>query len=198
MIGLVDYGVGNTGSLGNALHHLGLRFILSADSEVLDRCERLILPGVGAFSPAMECLRAFQLDSYLQEWAASGRPLLGICLGMQLLLSESHEHGHHPGLNLIQGQVRKIRGAPRKVHMGWNEVTPNQDNPLVPEAGYGYFVHSYYCTPADSNLIIARTDYGDSLAAVIRSDNLIGIQFHPEKSQAFGLDILRRFGNGSF
>jgi glutamine amidotransferase len=198
MNGLVDYSVGNTGSLGNALHHLGLRFLLSADSEVLDSCERLILPGVGAFGPARKRLHDLQLDSYLLEWAASGRPLLGICLGMQLLLSRSHEHGLHPGLNLIPGEVKKIQDAPREVHMGWNEVRPSQDNPLVPEAGYGYFVHSYHCTPNDSNVIIARTDYGNSLAAVIRLDNLVGIQFHPEKSQAFGLDILRRFGNGSF
>jgi glutamine amidotransferase len=198
MIGLVDYGVGNTGSLGNALQHLGLHFCLTAETDMLEGCESIILPGVGAFGPAMEQLRDRQLDSYLHTWAASSRPLLGICLGMQLLLSESHEHGHHPGLNLIPGQVRKIRSAPREVHMGWNEVTPSQDNPLVPEAGYGYFVHSYYCTPDDPNVIIARTEYGGSLAAVIKMDNLAGVQFHPEKSQRFGLDILRRFANGRF
>jgi glutamine amidotransferase len=198
MIGLVDYGVGNTGSLGNALHHLGLRFLLSADSEALDNCERLILPGVGAFGPAMERLHDLQLDRYLREWAASGRPLLGICLGMQLLLSKSYEHGHHPGLNLIPGEVKKIQDAPREVHTGWNEVVPCLEDQLLPDPGYGYFVHSYYCAPDDPNVIIACTDYGGSLAAVIRSDNLVGIQFHPEKSQAFGLDILRRYGNGSF
>lgn len=196
MIGLVDYGVGNTGSLGNALQHLGLRFCLSANSTVLDSCDSLILPGVGAFGPAMERLRELQLNSYIQEWAASGRPLLGICLGMQLLMSESSEHGYTEGLNLIPGQVRKISGAPREVHMGWNEVVPSQDNPIVQEPGYGYFVHSYCCVPENPEVLIATTEYGGSLAAVVQQDNLIGVQFHPEKSQKFGLDILRRFPNG--
>ncbi|MBA7679033.1 Imidazole glycerol phosphate synthase subunit HisH [subsurface metagenome] len=198
MIGMVDYGVGNVGSLGNALRHLELPFVLSADHDELNRCENLILPGVGAFGPAMERLRSCRLDGFLLEWAASGKPLLGICLGLQLLLSASREHGKHTGLGLIPGQVRKIRGAPREVHMGWNKVIPRHDNHLVPRPGYAYFVHSYHCVPDDPTVVIADTSYGGPLAAAIRKDNVLGVQFHPEKSQEYGLDILRRFANGKF
>ncbi len=198
MIGMVDYGVGNVGSLGNALRYLELPFVLSADPDELDRCERLILPGVGAFGPAMARLRSCRLDGFLLEWAASGKPLLGICLGMQLLLSGSSERGEYTGLGLIPGQVRKIRGAPREVHMGWNEVIPRRKNHLVLRSGYAYFVHSYHCIPDDPTVVIAETSYGGPLAAAIRKDNVLGVQFHPEKSQEYGLDILRRFANGTF
>ena len=197
-IGMVDYGVGNVGSLGNALRFLELPFVLSADPGELDRCDRLILPGVGAFGPAMERLRGCRLDGFLLEWAASGRRLLGICLGMQLLLTDSSERGRYTGLGLIPGQVEKIRGAPREVHMGWNEVIPRHDNHFVPRPGYAYFVHSYHCVPDDPAVVVADTSYGGSLAALIRNDNVLGVQFHPEKSQEFGLDILQRFANGTF
>jgi glutamine amidotransferase len=197
MIGLVDTGAGNIGSLGNALRYLGLSFIHSSDQKELDRCSHLMLPGVGAFGPAMEHLRGVQLDEFLRTWAASGRPLLGICLGMQLLLSESEEHGPHTGLDLIAGRVRKIEGARRQVHMGWNEVVPQHDNPLVSHSGYGYFVHSYHCVPQVPTVIVAGTEYGESIAAVIRQENVAGVQFHPEKSQSFGLAILQRFIDGA-
>ncbi len=198
MIGMVDYGVGNVGSLGNALRYLELPFVLSADHDQLNRCERLILPGVGAFGPAIERLRGSRLDGFLLDWAASGKPLLGICLGMQLLLSDSSERGRYTGLGLIPGQVAKIQGAPREVHMGWNEVVPRGENRLMPQPGYGYFVHSYQCIPDDPAAVIADTSYGGPLAAAIRKDNVLGVQFHPEKSQEYGLDILRRFADGSF
>ncbi|UCD38184.1 MAG: imidazole glycerol phosphate synthase subunit HisH [Fidelibacterota bacterium] len=198
MIGLVDYGVGNIGSLGNALGYLGLQYTYSADRSELDACQRLILPGVGAFGPARECLRQLRLDEFLREWCASGRPLLGICLGMQLLLSESTEHGPHTGLDLIPGQVVKIRGARRDVHMGWNRVIPSGEDPFIPEAGYGYFVHSYHCAPTDGTTVIAHTAYGETLAAAIRQENILAVQFHPEKSWKYGLNILRRFADGAF
>ncbi len=198
MIGMVDYGVGNVGSLGNVLDYLGLPFVLSAAPSELARCEQLILPGVGAFAPAMERLDQSGLIPFLGVWAASGKPLLGICLGMQLLFSESEERGRHTGLGLIPGQVVKIADAPREVHMGWNVVTPRRDDSLVPRPGYGYFVHSYHCVPDDPVVVVARSSYGASLAAVIRAGNVLGVQFHPEKSQQFGLDILRRFAGGTF
>lgn len=194
MIGLVDIGTGNIGSLGNALNHLGLPFIHSRDRSELDRCSHLMLPGVGAFGPAIEHLQLRGLDEYLQTW---GRPLLGICLGMQLLLSESEEHGRHMGLDLIPGRVRKIEGARRRVHMGWNEVIPRKDNPLIPRTGYAYFVHAYHCVPQDPDVVVAETEYGETLAAVIRQGNVAGVQFHPEKSQVFGLEILQRFADGA-
>jgi len=197
-IGLVNYGVGNTGSLGNALRYLGVPFVLSADPNELDRCEGLILPGVGAFGPAIERLRSCRLDGFILEWAASGKPLLGICLGMQLLLSTSRERGQYIGLGLIPGQVEKIRRAPREVHMGWNKVIPRRNSYLVPRPGYAYFVHSYHCVPDDQERVVAYTCYGSSLAAVIRKDNVLGVQFHPEKSREYGLNILRRFADGTF
>ncbi len=195
---MVNYGVGNVGSLGNVLDYLGLPFVLSADPGELARCENLILPGVGAFAPAMDRLDQSGLIPFLRVWAASGKPLLGICLGMQLLLSDSEERGHHTGLGLIEGQVKKIQGAPRDVHMGWNQVVPLGPNKWVPEAGYGYFVHSYHCVLDDPQAIVASTLYGGSIAAVIRQRNILGIQFHPEKSQTYGLDILMRFARGEF
>ncbi|UCH09157.1 MAG: imidazole glycerol phosphate synthase subunit HisH [Fidelibacterota bacterium] len=197
MIGLVDIGTGNIGSLGNALGHLGLPFIHSRDQLELERCSHLMLPGVGAFGPAIEHLRRQQLDTFLQTWSTSGRPLLGICLGMQLLLSESEEHGRHTGLDLIPGRVQKIEGARRRVHMGWNEVVPRNENPLIPHTGYAYFVHAYHCVPLDPDVVVAEAEYGETLSAVIRQGNVAGVQFHPEKSQAFGLAILQRFADGT-
>ena len=196
MIGLLDYGVGNIGSLGNALDHLGLPFTLSAEPVRLERCDRLLLPGVGAFAHAMACLRERGMEEFVREWARSGRPLLGICLGMQLLFSESSEDGQHTGLGLISGRVVGIRHAPRRVHMGWNLVQPVKPHTFIPEPGYGYFVHAYHCVPDDAVVIVASSEYGSPLAAAIHQDNILGVQFHPEKSQAFGLNILRRFADG--
>lgn len=195
---MVNYGVGNVGSLGHVLDHLGLTFVLSAEPSELARCEQLILPGVGAFAPAMERLDHSGLIPFLQVWAASGKPLLGICLGMQLLFDDSEERGRHPGLGLIAGQVKKIRGAPRDVHMGWNQVAPLGPSKWIPERGYGYFVHSYHCVLDDPQAIVADTVYGASIAAVIQQSNILGIQFHPEKSQKYGLDIMLRFARGEF
>ena len=198
MIGMVEYGVGNVGSLGNALRYLGLPFVLSADTSELDHCDRLILPGVGAFGPAMERLSETGLIPYIESRAEAGRPLLGICLGMQLLLSASHERGQYSGLGLIPGQVKKIKSARREVHRGWNEVVPRRDNHLISEPGYGYFVHSYYCEPDDPAVVIAETRYGGPLPAAIQKGNVLGVQFHPEKSQEYGLSMLRKFADGQF
>ncbi|MCK4577448.1 MAG: imidazole glycerol phosphate synthase subunit HisH [Candidatus Marinimicrobia bacterium] len=196
MIGLVNYGMGNIGSVGNALDSLDAPFIYSANPDELGHCQRLILPGVGAFGPAIERIRQLGLDKFLQAWAADGKPLLGICLGMQLLLDTSYEHGAHKGLNLIPGEVRKITGAERDVHMGWNQVDPLGGDPLMPQPGYGYFVHSFHCVPASETAVIGLTDFGGSIAAAIRTDNVMGVQFHPEKSQAYGLALLERYAHG--
>jgi len=196
MIGMVDYGVGNVGSLGHVLTHLGLPFVLSASPGELGRCERLILPGVGAFAPAMERLNKSGLIPFIESWTAAGKPLLGICLGMQLLLDASEERGQHQGLGLVAGQVQKIRGAPRDVHMGWNEVVAGEGSGWTPPHGYGYFVHSYHCVLDDSRNVLATTSYGETIAAVMRQGNILGIQFHPEKSQEYGLDIIERYGRG--
>lgn len=193
MIGIVDYGVGNVGSLSNALRYLKIPCIHSPDQAKLSDCAGLILPGVGAFRPAMEKLESPQLVSFLREWAGNGLPLLGICLGMQLLLTESEEGGRHKGLALIPGKVVGIRNALRSIHMGWNLVTPKLSNRFVEESSYAYFAHSFVCQPTNPACIIGETTYGSTFPSMIRSENVTGVQFHPEKSRDFGLQILSSF-----
>jgi len=197
MIGIINYGVGNIGSLQNALTFLGLRSILSKNPDELSQCKALILPGVGAFPPAIEKLDASGLVPFLKDWANKKCPLLGICLGMQLLMTDSEENGLTPGLDLISGQVVKLKNAPRSIHIGWNTVSPRYSNDLIPSEGYAYFVHSY-ASQQETPEVVAETIYGVPFASVVRSGNVIGVQFHPEKSQQFGLAILKRFADGVF
>lgn len=198
MIGIIDYGIGNIGSLTNAFRFLDIPCIYSGDPKKLRECDRLILPGVGAFQPAMDVLTTLKLDRFIQNWALDGKPLLGICLGMQLLLSESEENGLTPGLNIIPGKVIPIKGGSRKIHIGWNQVEPVGDHSIVPNKGFAYFVHSFACKPENEAHIAAKTEYGESIAAVVQKGNVVGVQFHPEKSQDFGMDILRRFSVEQF
>ncbi len=193
MIGIIDYGIGNIGSLTNAFRFLDIPCIFSGNPKKLSECDRLILPGVGAFQPAMDVLTALQLDRFIQNWALDGKPLMGICLGMQLLLSESEENGVTSGLNIIPGKVIPIKGGDRKIHIGWNQVEPVADNSIVPSKGYAYFVHSFACKPSNKIHIAAQTEYGELFASVVQKGNVIGVQFHPEKSQDYGMGILRRF-----
>ena len=197
MIGILNYSVGNIGSLQNALTFLGLRSTLSKNPDELSQCKALILPGVGAFPPAMEKLDASGLVPFLRDWAKKKRPLLGICLGMQLLMTDSEENGLTPGLDLISGQVVKLKDSPRSIHIGWNTVSPRYSNVLIPGEGYAYFVHSYACQQ-ETPEVVAETTYGVSFASVVRSGHVIGVQFHPEKSQQFGLAFLKRFADGIF
>jgi glutamine amidotransferase len=198
VIGIVDYGLGNIASLRNALASLGFPTVFSADPQELSRCRGLILPGVGAFPPAMEKLQASGLAAYLQDWAAKGRPLLGICLGLQLLMAASEEDGLTPGLGLVAGRVVRLQNTPRALHIGWNRVTPRGDGELIPGPGYAYFVHGYVCRPEDEKVVVGTTFYGGPFPSVIRSGRVVGVQFHPEKSQQFGLALLRRFADGNF
>lgn len=200
MIGIVDYGVGNLFSLTCALRSLEVEVIVSREPEVLQKADSLILPGVGAFAGAMEKLRASGLDQVVKEQAKAGVPLLGICLGMQLLFSESLEFGRHSGLNLLPGQVIPMEGRlPRGLkipHMGWNRLhLEKQDSRLLADTREGdfvYFVHSYYAQGC-GNALAATTDYGIPLTAAVEQDNIFGCQFHPEKSGPAGLRILRSF-----
>ncbi len=196
MIGIVDYGVGNIGSLRNALKFLGIPCEMIGDVDRLSRCKGLILPGVGAFQPAMERLDALDLVTFLQEWSDNRRPLMGICLGMQLLLDKSEENGLHKGLGLIPGNVTRLQNAPRAIHIGWNQVVPAKTPGLLSEKGYAYFVHSFVCQPANPSTVIGETSYGESFVSMLQSENTVGVQFHPEKSQKFGLAVLRRFIDG--
>jgi imidazole glycerol phosphate synthase glutamine amidotransferase subunit len=194
-IGIVDYGVGNHASVRHTLRELGMRCRTSDDPKVLDGCDLLVLPGVGAFRPAIEALRARGLDQYLVEQAARQRPLLGICLGMQLLAQASSENGHTQGLGLIGGEVAQLP-APHW-HIGWNTIELSRPDPLF-EASNGqsfFFNHSYaYRDPQEH--AVCRSVAGAPFAAAVRRGKVAGVQFHPEKSQAAGRELLSNLVRG--
>ena len=200
MIGIVDYGVGNLYSLTCALRSLEVEVTVSREPETLQKADSLILPGVGAFAGAMEKLKASGLDQVVTEQAKAGVPLLGICLGMQLLFAESLEFGRHSGLNLLPGQVvsmaERLPQGLKTPHMGWNRLhLCNGDSRLLAQSKEGdfvYFVHSYYAQGCGAALA-ATTDYGIPITAAVEQDNLFGCQFHPEKSGPAGLRILSSF-----
>lgn len=196
MISIVDYGVGNLKSLQNAFEFIGTKSELVDSQEGIGRAEKLILPGVGAFAYAMDNIQKRNLDRALIEKAKSGSFILGICLGMQLLFSKSSEGGSHRGLDLIAGEVTKISGVIKVPHIGWNEIQLQGRSALLrnlPDSRYGYFVHSYICVPNMDGCILATTEYGITFASVVQSENIFGVQFHPEKSQELGLRILKNF-----
>lgn len=205
MIAIIDYGVGNLFSLRSSLAAVGAQAVVTGDSAVIRAADKLILPGVGAFADAAALLRSTGLDKVVCQEAQSGKPLLGICLGMQLLFEESLEYGRHPGMGLIPGTVAPIRDvipAGYKVpHIGWNALHFPKDRPVHPlfsqirEGDCVYFVHSYYGANCAGS-VIATAEYGPELTAAVARDNVMGVQFHPEKSGAVGLNILRAFCDG--
>ena len=199
MIAIIDYGVGNLFSLSSSLRAVGAEVVVTDDREILKKADRLILPGVGAFADAAAKLRADGLDSFVREQAASGKPLLGICLGMQLLFEKSYEFGEHQGLGLIPGEIVPMQGtipADLKIpQIGWNRLQLKGKNPLfqhIQDGDYVYFVHSYYASGCDP-YVIATTDYGIEMTAAAAHGNVYGCQFHPEKSGPVGLKILAAF-----
>jgi imidazole glycerol-phosphate synthase subunit HisH len=195
MIAIIDYGIGNLGSASKAFRHVGADAVLSGDPAVLRTADTLVLPGDGAFGAAMDELRQRNLLPVLQEAVEKGRTLLGICVGMQLLFEHSEEHGSHKGLGLLPGRVRRFRGDLPVPHMGWNRLRRRQPHPLLEgleEGSHVYFVHSYYCE-AKPDVVIATSDYGVDFAAIVGRGNVIGVQFHPEKSQAVGLRMIDNF-----
>ena len=200
MIAIVDYGVGNLFSLESSFAAIGQPVTVTGDAKVLHASERIVLPGVGAFGDAADKLRAAGLDAAVKAEAKAGKPLLGICLGMQMLFEKSYEYGEHEGLGLIPGSVRPIADViPQgyKIpHIGWNAITfPGEKSPLfryIQEGAYMYFVHSYYAADCAPNTI-AVTEYGAPLTAAVASGNVFGCQFHPEKSGEIGLKILKAF-----
>ncbi|HUT76367.1 MAG TPA: imidazole glycerol phosphate synthase subunit HisH [Polyangia bacterium] len=197
MIGVLDYGMGNVRSVLNALAFLGATGKLVADAASAGEAERLILPGVGAFGAGMRRLDERGLAEALPGLVADGRPLLGVCLGMQLLADGSSEHGEHAGLGLIPGRVDRLEVAPLRIpHVGWNQIAIRRRSKLLeglPEDPTFYFVHSYEFCPAEQQTITATTDYGRDVTAVVEDGAVLGAQFHPEKSQADGLQLLRNF-----
>ena len=194
-IAVVDYGIGNLGSVMKAFRHLGAPAILSGDIAELRRADVLVLPGDGAFASTMAEIEGRGLVSVLREAVDQGRTLLGICIGMQLLFEESEEHGRHRGLGLLPGRVRRLEGEMPIPHMGWNQLHPTRPHPMlegVAEGAHVYFVHSYWCdAPAD--VVLAETDYGMRFPAIVGRGNVLGVQFHPEKSQAVGLRLMANF-----
>ena len=199
MIAIVDYGVGNLFSLKSSFAAIGAEVVVTADRQVLENADKIILPGVGAFEDAARKLRQAGLDRVLVELAGKGKPLMGICLGMQMLFEKSYEFGEHEGLGLIPGAVRPIQNvipADYKIpHIGWNALHFQKQSPLLANISDGdcvYFVHSYYAADCD-DAVIATTEYGAELTAAVQKGNVFGCQFHPEKSGKTGLAILRAF-----
>ena len=196
-IAIVDYGIGNLGSVAKAFRHLGAPVTLSGDPELLRSAAALVLPGDGAFGAAMQELERRDLLPVLHEAVRDGRPLLGICIGMQLLFEESEEHGRHRGLGLLPGRVRRLDPGPGLPvpHMGWNSLEKKRSHWLldgIEDGAYVYFVHSYFCH-AEEESVIATSGYGDEIAAVVDRGGVLGVQFHPEKSQRVGLKLLDNF-----
>ena len=199
MVAIVDYGVGNLFSLKSSFGAIGAEVVVTGDPAVLRSADKIILPGVGAFEDAAKKLRESGLDRVLQQLAAEGKPLMGICLGMQLLFEKSYEYGEHEGLGLIPGRVVPVAGvipAELKIpHIGWNALHLRQEAPIlkyVKEGDCVYFVHSYYAVECDE-FVVADTEYGAMLTAAVARGNVCGCQFHPEKSGDVGLSILKAF-----
>ncbi len=199
MIAIIDYGVGNLFSLKSSFAAVGVEAVVTADAAVLRAADKLVLPGVGAFGDAAQKLRDSGLADVVKEEAAAGKPLLGICLGMQLLFDTSYEYGQHQGLGLIKGNIRPIADViPTDLkipHIGWNALKFTRETPLfryIREGDFVYFVHSFYAADCDE-AVIAVSDYGAPLTAAVAVGNVYGCQFHPEKSGEVGLNILRAF-----
>lgn len=197
-LAIVDYGMANLRSVQKAFEAVGTPAVITADPQVIRSADRLVLPGVGAFEDAIARLRETHLDEVIHGFIDSGRPFLGICLGLQMLFTESHENGTHAGLNRFAGSVVRFPNRPGHPvpHMGWNAIRPQGDCPLfrgLPPDPAVYFVHGYYANPTDQTLVAATADYPDPFCAAIQRDNLVATQFHPEKSQRVGLAMLKNF-----
>ena len=199
MIAIIDYGVGNLFSLEQSFRAVGAEIIVTADPDEIRKADKILLPGVGAFGDAAQRLRDTGLDKIVIEQAGAGKPLMGICLGMQLLFEEGHEYGCHKGLGLIPGRVVPIGDViPKDLkipHMGWNALNFTKQSRLfsrIKNGDYAYFVHSYYAADC-GDAVIATAEYGAPLTAAVEKGNVFGCQFHPEKSGAVGLEILRAF-----
>ncbi|HZE06263.1 MAG TPA: imidazole glycerol phosphate synthase subunit HisH [Solirubrobacteraceae bacterium] len=197
-VGIVDYGMGNRRSVEKALEHVGATVLLTSDADRLRRADGIVVPGVGAFPQGMANLGELGLDALIRELARAGRPVLGICLGMQLLFEHSEEIGGSEGLGLIAGQVTRLQsGGLRVPHIGWNEVRFEQSSPLtagLPSGGCPFYhVHSFAARPAEAGHVVGTTAYGERFATIVARANIFGVQFHPEKSSHDGLRLLGNF-----
>lgn len=196
-VAIIDYGVGNLRSVEKAFAATGCEAVVSSDERVLRTAEKLVLPGVGAFRACIGALSEHGFDELVRERVAAGTPLLGVCVGMQMLFEESEEFGRCAGLGILPGRVRRFAGDLHVPQVGWNQVHQGRSaHPLlngVEDDAFFYFVHSYYCEAADESIVIGTTDYGVSYPSAVAHDNVCGVQFHPEKSQSAGLRLLENF-----
>ncbi|MCI0776554.1 MAG: imidazole glycerol phosphate synthase subunit HisH [Chloroflexi bacterium] len=195
---ILDYGAGNLRSVARAVEHVGFTPDVSGDPRALDDADAVIMPGVGAAADTMRNLNERNFSEPLREYISAGRPFLGVCMGMQALLTASDEGGDHPCLDIVGGRVRRFeRVDDMKIpHMGWNAVEQLREHPIfagIPDRSYFYFVHGYYPDPEDDSVVIGRTEYGVPFASVIARDNLVATQFHPEKSGKAGLQLYKNF-----
>ena len=199
MIAIIDYGMGNLRSVHKAFEAVGHQVVVTRDAGVIKSASHVVLPGVGAFGDCMANLEHYDLSDSVRAAIRSGKPFLGICLGLQLLFAESEEFGPHKGLGIIPGKVRRFAADPmRKVpHMGWNQVDVQRACPVfagIPNGANWYFVHSYFVDPAEPQIVATMTTYGVPFVSSIWKDNVVACQFHPEKSQAVGLQLIKNFG----
>lgn len=195
-VAIIDYGVGNLRSVEKAFTSQGIDAVVSRDEKVLRGAERLVLPGVGAFAACMDGLKRRGFDQLVCEAAAEGKPIIGLCVGLQMLFDEGHEFGVHRGLGLLRGRVVKFDDGLRVPHVGWNQVSFCRESPLfegLASDSFFYFVHSYYVEADNSEDVLGITEYGRKYASICGQGRLMGVQFHPEKSQATGLRLLANF-----
>jgi glutamine amidotransferase len=197
MICLVDYGMGNLRSVAKALENLGAKVRVSTSPKEICQAKAIVLPGVGAFAAGMQNLKKQKLLAPLKAAIAEGKPFLGLCLGMQLLFSESEEGGRIKGLDVLKGMVVRFRGKIKIPQIGWNQLEMRKvQHPLlrgISHQSFFYFVHSYYCQPQEKNIILATTNYGTSFTSAVASGKVFGLQFHPEKSAEVGFQVLKNF-----
>ncbi|MCY6356266.1 imidazole glycerol phosphate synthase subunit HisH [Clostridium sp. ZS2-4] len=197
MIAIVDYGMGNLKSVENALDFLEIQSIITSDKETILNSDGIILPGVGAFPDAIDNIKEAELDKVLKDAVNKGKPLLGICLGMQLLFEESDEVKLSKGLGFLKGRIEKLNIDLKVPHMGWNSLNIEKESPIlngIKKGSHVYFVHSYYAVTGEDGILNAYADYGVKVPGVVSKGNVYGIQFHPEKSGEVGLRMLKNFG----
>ena len=196
MIAIIDYGMGNLRSVQKAFEYLGMEAVITEEIEVMQKADKVVLPGVGAFKDAMETIRKKGIDSFLWETVKQQKPLLGICLGMQMFFEKSYEYGEHKGLGILQGEIKRLPDGVKVPHMGWNSLDIKKKMPLfegLSQESYVYFVHSYYFQ-TEADIVSATTYYGKEIQVAAQKDKVFALQFHPEKSGEVGLKILKNFG----
>ncbi len=196
MIYIVDYGAGNLRSVQKAVEYNGADAQVTSHPADIEKADRIIFPGVGAFGKAIEKIDALNLRTPLIRFIETGKPFLGICLGLQLLFENSEENPGVPGLAVLKGSVKRFSGSLKVPHLGWNVLIRKSNSVLwegIPANSYFYFAHSYYISPVEADIIIGESDYGSHFPVAVQKNNLYGLQFHPEKSQKFGLQVLKNF-----